>query len=785
VKIYNNMQQLDRNSTSFPLELSRELARATWSPTFDFLYYHQNIARIYFAREKTRGLLIYHETGMGKSLLAASIAMDAIFPRRDSTTVTRERNVIILLSKSLATNMSNAVKQYIDERSAAGGSEDMNESSAFIALARMDEHGRDAWIARNFDFVTMNASNMITQMARATYAASDEDEDIIIDVKARQIMQSVPDLDGKLLIVDEAHNLFRAITNGSANAATLYESIMNARDLKLAFLTGTPIANDPFETAICFNMLAGARIFPEFYVDFERLFIGKREECATDAVAPNGSECAREMFMIRRDRFQNRIFGLVSYVNYKSTLGVGVADILGLHEGTREERPKQQVEFPEEFPEEVVRVPMTSDQFAAYIGAREVERAEGAKAAMRGGSHSSTDDYRATREVLGARPMKVMFARKMKSARETHALHKPRSEFSSLYRVHSRQIGNYCAPPELRSKMIARGDEEIMPVGALLDGVAHIVSPKYEALLARVREHPETLGMVYSQFVGIGGLASLARFLDQNGFAGRYATISGMIPIEDRADIIARFCAHENLHGEHIALLLVSSTGAEGIDLKGVRHVHILEPYWNYGRIRQVKARAIRNRSHIDLPLEERNVTTYIYVAVAPAQYELDELVNMRPEIREIVREKTSDEELYDNSRKNQRIVEQFERAIREVSIECAINHDREGRARECRMCAPTGDRMFTDDIESDMRVTNPCKPVASEIVENVQKIQVGAETFAWRHAHDGTIEMNMYGFEVFVYDARINAWRKMRINDARYDAIVAHIKSAQETTHS
>lgn len=711
---------------------------------------------------------------MGKSLLAASIAMDTIFPRRRADdSPTRERNVIILLSKSLATNMERAVKQYIDERSARAlrerdGSDmaDMNESPAFIALARMDERARDAWITRNFDFVTMNASNMITQMARATYAASDEDEDIIIDVKARQLTQSIPNLDGKLLIVDEAHNLFRAITNGSANAATLYKSIMNARDLKIAFLTGTPIANDPFETAICFNMLAGARIFPEFYVDFERLFVGSRE---------SGQGGARELIMTRRDRYQNRIFGLVSYVNYKSTLGVGIADILGLEDANREERQKQRVEFPEELPEVVVRVPMTSDQFAAYIGAREVERAEGAKAAMHGGYPSH----------VGARAMKVMFARKVRSARETHALHKPRSEFSSLYRVHSRQIGNYCAPPELRSKMIARGDEELLPVGELLDKVTRVESSKYEALLARVREHPRTLGMVYSQFVGIGGLASLARFLDQNGFAGKHATVSGVVSIEERANIIERFCARENLHGENIALLLVSSTGAEGIDLKGVRHVHILEPYWNYGRIRQVKARAIRNRSHVDLPPEERNVVTYIYIAVAPAQRELSDLVTMRPEIREIVSEKTSDEELYDNSHRNQRIIEQFERAIREVSIECALNHDRESRARECRMCAPTGDRLFTDDIDSDMRVTNPCKPVASEIVSDVQKIRVGDETFAWRRARKGTIEMNVYGFDVFIYDPRINAWRKMRINDARYDAIVAHIRSAPGTNHS
>lgn len=36
-----------------------------------------------------------------------------------------------------------------------------------------------------------------------------------------------------------------------------------------------------------------------------------------------------------------------------------------------------------------------------------------------------------------------------------------------------------------------------------------------------------------------------------------------------------------NIHGEVIKILLVSKTGAEGLDLKYGRQVHILEPYWD------------------------------------------------------------------------------------------------------------------------------------------------------------------------------------------------------------
>jgi hypothetical protein len=64
--------------------------------------------------------------------------------------------------------------------------------------------------------------------------------------------------------------------------------------------------------------------------------------------------------------------------------------------------------------------------------------------------------------------------------------------------------------------------------------------------------------------------------------------------------------------------MIISSAGAEGISLTCVRQVHILEPFWNYVRIDQVLGRAIRMKSHLDLPKEERNVEQYLYLSVLP-----------------------------------------------------------------------------------------------------------------------------------------------------------------------
>jgi len=53
----------------------------------------------------------------------------------------------------------------------------------------------------------------------------------------------------------------------------------------------------------------------------------------------------------------------------------------------------------------------------------------------------------------------------------------------------------------------------------------------------------------------------------------------------------------------------------EGLDLKGVREVHILEPWHHLNKMSQVIGRAIRTCSHKFLPLEKRNCTVYLHVA--------------------------------------------------------------------------------------------------------------------------------------------------------------------------
>ncbi len=64
-------------------------------------------------------------------------------------------------------------------------------------------------------------------------------------------------LENSLVIIDESHNFSNSVTNGSKNAVKLYELLMNTKNVKIIFLTATPIINEPFELTPIFNLING------------------------------------------------------------------------------------------------------------------------------------------------------------------------------------------------------------------------------------------------------------------------------------------------------------------------------------------------------------------------------------------------------------------------------------------------------------------------------------------------------------------------------------------------
>jgi hypothetical protein len=279
-----------RNNTSFPVEATARLRQlhtrylAALADAEDpehgwagLLRYYQYTVRAVFASPDfgigsdaagtagARGLLCYHVMGLGKTRLAVAVAL----------TLWDVRPVVVLLPRSLRENFEKTVREVMTVLGRAP-----DDAELRTALAR-------------FTFVSMDAYNAAEQMARAGVGKP-------LAGGPGAALSAAGGLDGKLLIVDEAHNFFRAIINGGpeTNARRNYDMIMGARNLRILFLTGTPASKDPFELVPCFNMLAGFDLFPTQYEVFYELYVDK------------GANAVKN-----RSHFANRIVGLVSHVS--------------------------------------------------------------------------------------------------------------------------------------------------------------------------------------------------------------------------------------------------------------------------------------------------------------------------------------------------------------------------------------------------------------------------------------------------------------------------------------
>lgn len=127
-------------------------------------------------------------------------------------------------------------------------------------------------------------------------------------------------------------------------------------------------------------------------------------------------------------------------------------------------------------------------------------------------------------------------------------------------------------------------------------------------LEARTARRPPTV--VFSHFLDMGSLALFRRL--PAAWRESAAFITGDTPKGQRQRVVERFNRHE------IRLLFLSKAGGEGLDLKGVRNVIILEPSWNTATEEQVIGRAVRFDSHADLPEAQRHVSVYRLVLIKP-----------------------------------------------------------------------------------------------------------------------------------------------------------------------
>lgn len=153
-----------------------------------------------------------------------------------------------------------------------------------------------------------------------------------------------------------------------------------------------------------------------------------------------------------------------------------------------------------------------------------------------------------------------------------------------------------------------------------------------------------------------------------NFYPATFITVTGKaadesaenIPEEKMKIIDDIFNNINNKEGKHIKFILGSKVMNEGVSLKNVGEVHILDVYFNLGKVDQAIGRAIRYCSHWKV-MNENNV--YPEVKVHKYVIGLDEGLS-------------TEEDLYRKAEIKHILVKKVERIIKETAIDCALNYN-------------------------------------------------------------------------------------------------------------
>jgi len=115
------------------------------------------------------------------------------------------------------------------------------------------------------------------------------------------------------------------------------------------------------------------------------------------------------------------------------------------------------------------------------------------------------------------------------------------------------------------------------------------------------------------------------------GSAGVYTLITQETSDTDLRRVLSKLKQADNKEGGLCRIIVTTPRVSEGVDFKFVRQVHILDPWFNMSRLEQVVGRGMRTCSHALLPREDQNCTVYFHVCRADGDREmLDESIYRR-----------------------------------------------------------------------------------------------------------------------------------------------------------
>lgn len=622
-------------------------------------------------------ILLYHGVGSGKS--ASSINIYSQLYEFDPNW-----NVIILLPASLKKNW---------------------EGYRDILTDKYIKGEVDMWVGEN------EAENKKKNIKYISYNASNSDK-VFTDY-----VHSVDTTKKNLYIIDEAQKFISNVSSNIMNikgqrAKNIYDYIykqkLNQPDTRIILLSGTPIINDPFELALMFNLLRPMYnpLFPKEPEEFKRLFIDM----------DNNGKIKKE----RINTFQRRILGLVSYYTFD----------------------------PRQFAKEIIHeenIKMSEHQQIIYDYFNKIENTinkSGVKNTMYKSltRQSSNFTFPSTHGIDGIkRPRPSDFNLSIKEDEKILKGKEKNKENNNKKQLYKSELNKFISATKKYFLDAQLSDKnKSVDIKGQLNKIVELSKTKNinvvfkvliidnnecSELIKRLYEcSPKYLNMivnllkskgpavVYTNYVLMEGVEMIKIYLELLGFKKysgelspndykglRFAEFHGGIDQKERYNSVNAFNKKENIKGDIIKVIFITSAGAEGISLKNVRQCHIMEPHWNEARIIQVIGRGNRLCSHGMLPINERILDVYRYKSISNKGDE------------------STDQYIERTAKYKEEINNSFLTAIKEAAVDCELNYNINKNVDKNLKCFKFNDnsllnnptQAFNPNIYEDIKLNN------------------------------------------------------------------------------
>ena len=345
-------------------------------------------------------------------------------------------------------------------------------------------------------------------------------------------------------------------------------------------------------------------------------------------------------------------------------------------------------------------------------------------------------------------------------------------------------------------------------------------SPKFLSILENI-EDPEHQGLhlVYSQFRSMEGIGIFSLTLEANGFAkfkikrtgydgwelnmseedmGKpcYALYTGTEDAEEREiirniyngmwDYIPNNIATQlkakssnNNLGEIIKVLMITSAGSEGINLRNTRYVHIMEPYWHPVRTEQVIGRARRICSHQGLPKALQTVEVFIYIMTFTKE-QLDSEFAVELKLKDNSKRapylpQTSDQKLFEISTIKEQLTSQLLIGVKEAAIDCATHI--KSNTKEGLVCLSFG-QPTVNDFSYNPNISQD----ENDTIADINRVVIDWEAKPFTHKPTGKRYMlRIDTRQVYDYDSVIQAKQTPGIRPILLGKLVKNSKGDYE----